>query len=280
MEDARGVRELGERTVRIAPIIAEFLDYRSYVSHTLCKHRLMLGMDDAESAGRRLRDASVWPLVHEECRRLLDHSRTLFGLRGVVLDEMEPQIRGVGDRVAQHVEAFLGGGQTEFKTLHTAAREYNNLLSLLGVRLEKQSPSFDGEAVKRFLGTEKHWPDWMGQARGIVRQDLAPLVTQMLVNPEDAGSAYQAFWPHTSGALFLSRISRVAGAAEDVPKEDLKPIAVFRQGLRDLERMVSCWSPVLDAEARQRELQMAMRAQGFRTIADIQHIVRRLEVES
>ena len=82
-------------------IIEQFLEYRQYVNHTLWQNRLLLGLNSASSARRKLQDAGVWPLAKDEVESLLGVAGTLFGLDSLYLRETaEPRIRECLDAVS------------------------------------------------------------------------------------------------------------------------------------------------------------------------------------
>ncbi|MBF0466706.1 MAG: hypothetical protein HQK94_16675 [Nitrospirae bacterium] len=74
-------------------ILNEFLDFRNYVSHTLCKNRLFLYLNskNAETALKSLSEPSVWSILKVEIESLFNLGPQLYGINcpAVFVDEKD-----------------------------------------------------------------------------------------------------------------------------------------------------------------------------------------------
>jgi len=249
-------------SIRITRIIDEFDDYRAYVSHTLCKHRLFLGLNSADGARLRLRDASVWPLVRDEANQLLKLHSSLFGLISPSFKEVQTKVSSVLEKADIHICRLKGGDDHAFEPFDQASRELSQLLSSIGQLLDEEIPDFSEEAVLSYLNNRCS-DEILQEVYKYIRVTLLPLIRKLHNEDNESDNAYRGFWPVSSTAYLLTRTAIVATAVEDISKEDIITIRTLQRRLRGIERIVSCWSPNASKDSRPDEIQKALVADGF-----------------
>ena len=261
--------------MQILRILGEFDDYRAYVSHTLCKHRLFLGLQTQEGAIGRLSDAAVWPLVRNESLRLFDLAPTLFGIVSPGLESAFglPVRRALGE-LEGHRKALLEGEDGAFSPLQAAANQLRNGLASVGDYLQKNPPDFSEDAVKQYLAgrtREMCFGELALLLQGSVREALLPITTGASV----VAGGYAAFWSACSDAYLGCRVAIVASGAAGAPKEADTPVRETSRSLQTIERIVSCYSPGLSPSERSEALKSALDALGFSDPKDILSLLDR-----
>ena len=245
------------------------MDYRAFVSHTLCKQRFFLGLDTANSARRRLNDASVWPLLRKEALRLLDLSDSLFGLVSEALNE---QVKVPLHKVLTSLDILgselLGGQDKAFGDFRLSAEGLRDLLTSIPDIMSEHPPGFSEQAVWQYLGG-KATSDWVAEFAGEIDKRLKPLVTAMIQSEHPVDEYYSKFWPMYSDIQLLYRTTIIAGAAKRLPAADYGPIRRARSELHRIERVVSCWSPSIDPAERHQKVLVALDAEGFSTVDSV-----------
>jgi len=270
--------------MRITAILAEFLDYRAYVSHTLCKHRLFLGLSSAEHARLRLSDAAVWPLVCDEGAQLSRLSGTLFGIVSKPLETVAREIQSLCDAMRVQQRLLEEGNDAAFGAFKTHAERFSDGLSSIYAVLDEQTPDFSGEAVVKYLGG-KSSQECLISANQEVVSHVVPLIETLLRNDGtpfripgkccpsfigellsaygDPNELYRRFWPESSAAYLVTRTYIVAGAVEDLPAQAMAPVRELQRMVRSIERIVSCWAPNVRSEDRLGLVEKTLRAEGY-----------------
>lgn len=255
--------------MQVRKIIEDFLDNRAYVSHTLCKHRLFLGLETPTSARDRLADACVWPLVAIETERLIDHSGTLYGLWSTGLDAVAGDIRRVVFAMRTDAERLLASGNApSFKAFRAGAEALNQLLSGMSRHFDGQSPEFSAVRVDAFLKGRTP-DDCVSEASCAIGAAVLPEVRTAFAGGAASGEAYRRFWPAAADAFLLLRTALVAGylhGFESVTETGLRDL---QKRLRRIERVVSCWSPGIPDASRERAIAQTLRAEGYPSTAAI-----------
>ena len=248
--------------MRISEIIKEFLDYRAYVSHTLCKHRLFLGLSSPANARLRLRDAAVWPLVRDEAAKLCTHAATLFGIVSKPLDGVRVKLLAASDEMTLQQKQLDAGKDEAFEEFRKDAEHFSDALSEIYEVLDEGTPDFAEEPVLSFLDGRKT-EDCLVQAQTSVRVRVAPLLEGMLYGTADVGEFYRRFWGVSSEAYFLTRCAIVAAAADELSPAGLVRIRELQKILRGAETVASCWAPIVAPEHRPAELEKRLRAESL-----------------
>lgn len=228
----------------ISRVLGEFFEYREYVSHTLCKQRLFLGLGTIQGARRRLRDAAAWPLLRDEALRMLGVAGTLFGVSSRLFeDEGAPRVRQALAAFESASDRLCAGDDTAFADVEDQASSLRDALSWLGDLLERYPPGFSESAVRGYLAGRTR-PGLEAEFVSLVRERMRPAAAEVICSVDD-GAAYAAFWPVCSDAYLAIRTAVVGGALEDLP---VPKDAGLRQSFLDLqrlERVISAWSPML-----------------------------------
>lgn len=252
--------------MRIERIIEDFLDYRAYVSHTLCQHRLFLGLSTPKNAREWLSDAAVWPLVHDEAIRLCGLAGTLYGIMASdrlasVFAEVHRTVKRMADGRGDLVDR---GNDEALDQFREYAQILNNLFREMHMALEIQTPKFSRDAVLKALDhiTSRQW---LIRINEHMKTSLAEILRQMMADAENpfAPDLYRKFWVRSEDAYLLTRKAVVAVAAEDLPLVTLKPIRAAQRLLRATEAVVSCWSPSVMPKDRLAQIEKSIRTQGF-----------------
>lgn len=243
-------------------IIEDFLDYRAYVSHTLCKHRLFLGLETADEARQRLSDACVWPLVAIEAERLLELAGTLYGMRNQSLDSARKDVQEVLKRMKEDATALLGGNKAAFKGFRASADALNDLLTALSRQLDRHPPDFSATRVEGYL-KGRTTEDCLEEFATTMRERVAPEVAAVLAGGAPVADAYKRFWPASADAFLLARCAQIAGALRDFKGGQEEGIRDLCRRLRRLERVLSCWSPGIAEGDRKRVLDQTLTAEGY-----------------
>jgi hypothetical protein len=244
------------------PIIEDFLDYRAYVSHTLCKHRLFLGLETADEARQRLSDACVWPLVAIEAERLFELAGTLYGMRSQSLESTRRDVQEVLKRMREDATTLLSGNKSAFKAFRASADALNDLLTSLSRQFDRQTPEFSATRVAGYL-KGRTAEDCLDELATTMRERVAPEVAAILGGGAAVADAYKRFWLASSDAFLLSRCAQVAGASRGFDSGQEDGINDLRRRLRRIERILSCWSPGILESDRKRVLEQTLAAEGY-----------------
>lgn len=265
--------------MRVDRIIEDFLDYRAYVSHTLCQHRLFLGLSSPMSSREWLSDAAVWPLVHDEAVRLCSLAGTLYGIVIVPfgpLDKVFIEINQTAHTMSRVQGELVGKGDAaSFEQFRELSRHLMDVLREIYAVLDRDTPEFSAEAVLKALESRDRM-QWQEQVNEHTKTRLAPLVVMLVSGQEDcaASEVYRQFWAASAQAYLLTRKAVVAAAAEDASPAALGPIRAAQRLLRGTESVVSCWAPSVAEQDRPEQIEKSIRAQGFESPAGL---VARLE---
>ena len=254
--------------MQIAQIMDDFMDYRAYVSHTLCQHRLFLGLSSPGNARERLGDAYVWPLVHDEANQLCDMTGTLYGIDiskhhelVSVIDRIRKTLK---EMVCKQVELVQNHDNSAFAPFSDLARSLHDQFRELYSVFETNTPDFSKAAVLEAL-ENKLSDEWLNLTNNHIKLCLAPIVRSLLSDDRNIleSELYCGFWPQSSFGYLLTRKAVVAAAMEDLPIQDLLPIRGAQKLLRGIEAVVSCWAPSVTEETRPEQIDKVIRAEGF-----------------
>jgi len=248
--------------MQIGKIIEDFLDYRAYVSHTLCKHRLFLGLETADEARQRLSDACVWPLVGIEAERLLELAGTLYGMRSQPLESARRDVQEVLTRMREDATALLGGNKSAFKAFRASADALNELLTSLSQQFDRHTPDFSAIRVEGYL-KGRTAADCLDELATAMRERVAPEVSSVFEGGAAGSDAYKRFWPATADAFLLTRCAQVAGALRGFDVGQEEGIGDVRRRFRRIERVLSCWSPGIVEGDRKRVVDQTLSAEGY-----------------
>jgi hypothetical protein len=248
--------------MQIGLIIDEFRDYRAYVSHTLCKHRLSLGLQTAEGARARLRDASVWPLVPDEAMRLITLSSSLFGMVEPEYDAVNARIREACTALKNAASQLLNGCDDALPLLQGCVVALGDELSSAAVVMDHRQPQPCADDIVRYLGP-RALSRLEEKLQGAVLQIAELYLTPLFLSRSKWSVAYQAFWPAAADAYLLTRTIIVAHAVADGDDDSAVGLRHVQWLIRGVERIVSCWSPGIAASDRSRFLDQSLRACGF-----------------
>ena len=256
-------------------VLAEFSDYRAYVSHTLCKHRLFLGLGSVAGARRRFDDAAVWPLLRDEAIRLLDHSGTLFGLVSNHLDrKISQEIKNALADLGGFAEELKAGREEVFGVLDEQAKKLRDGLSSIGTLMTHSTPNCSQKRVSQFFG-EKTRLDCVTELRNALLSQLRPAVENIMDGP-DSADAYRRFWPISSEVNFQIRVVIVSGALEETPEPLDEPLRRAQRDVQHIERVVSCWSPAIPEETRPQKVENALQATGLSSRDSVVDLVEKI----
>ncbi len=249
--------------MRVEQIIAEFLDYRAYVSHTLVKHRLFLGLHDAELARSRLQDASVWPLVVDEADRLVSLQDTLFGLESRDLNTARDEVRSSCVQMRRNVPLLFAGSDAALGDFRASACSLSDALSSVSRTMNREIPTFSKVAVDSYLAG-RSCAEYLRQHSRLMRDLQERILAPLLSGGETPPAIYREFWTDASEAYLCTRCATVAGAAAGgVDGASRNGIREAQRILRKIERIVACWSPGVPASERNTFLDDALCAAGF-----------------
>ncbi len=249
--------------MQIDRIVEDFLDYRAYVSHTLCKHRLFLGLDTPDEARQRLSDACVWPLVAIEADRLLKLSGTLYGMRSQSLTSARHDVREVLKRMREDgARVRHDGSKAAFKGFRASADALNALLTSLSEKVDRCTPAYVSTRTEAYLNG-RTTGDCLQEVAETVRERIAPEVVSVFAGGAVVGDAYTRFWPVSADVFLLTRCAQVAGALQGFDRGAEESIRDLRRRLRRLERVLSCWSPGIGESDRKRVLDQTLAAEGY-----------------
>ena len=252
--------------MQIEKIIEDFLDYRAYVSHTLCKHRLFLGLDTAEDARQRLSDACVWPLVAVETGRMTELASALYGMRSQSLEASCKDIQGVVETMKTDADSLLrDGSKTAFKGFRAGADALNDLLTALSRHLDRNTPDFSATRVEAYL-KGRSLADCLSDLAETVRDKLAPEIRSVLAGGAPVADAYKRFWLASADTFLLTRCAFVAGALRGFASGQEEGILDLRRRLRRFERVLSCWSPGIPEDQRERAVRQTLSAEGYASV--------------
>jgi hypothetical protein len=251
--------------MRIEQIISEFFDYRAYVSHTLCKHRLFLGLSNPESTRLRLEDAAVWPLVCDEAVKLCTSSGTLFGIVSPTLVETQKEILHSINELTILKNKLESNDDSAYKEFKSEVEQLSNALSKIYTVLDDNTPDFDKNATIVYIAG-RNTQKILSEVKDHVRIRISPLIKGMLNDNANSSNYYRSFWPESSESYLLTRCAIVAAATEELPNPSIVPIREIQKFLRGLERIVSCWAPNVAIENRPAELEKSLRAEGYGSI--------------
>ena len=243
-------------------IFNELLDYRAYVSHTLCKHRLFLGLSSPENARLRLRDAAVWPLVVDEAVKLWGCSGTLFGVVSRSLDQVCETGKQVVSEMRTLHARLESGDDSAFQVFVTQAESFSTVLTDVYRVLDEQTPDFSEEAASVYLAGRTSG-DFLERVNENVRTKMIPFVESLAADMDDGAEPYRHFWEVSSDAYYLTRCAAVAAAAADEAAHAMAPIRAVQKKLRGIERVVSCWSPNTAVAERPQFVARSLQAEGY-----------------
>jgi hypothetical protein len=249
----------------VSRVIAEFEDYRAYVNHTLCKHRLFLGLGgSAEESRSRLADAAVWPLVKDETLRLLETAPTLFGIVSTPLKRDTPKIRKSLKALDGRITALLSGKEQVIVSVLKSAVDFRDDMAETANVLRVTRPGFNEKAVLRYLGKRSR-SSCIESVRECVRGELKAEVYAIVcaASPAGALARYQRYWPVASEAAFRIRVAIVAGAVEEVRESEDAPLREAFRSLHRLDRVISCWSPAIPESFRTERILQALEANAL-----------------
>jgi len=263
--------------MQITTILNEYTDYRAYVSHTLCKHRLFLGLDSAEDAILRLQDAAVWPLVINEANRMLALSSTLFGLESRALeDNVKPKVAAITNDLFAYREELLQGKADALACFREASIQLKDNLTSIHDLLRQSPPGFSDEAVLDYLNGRSYL-DCLDTLKTMIVSSQQPIVMDLLQSQGDDEILYSQFWPLAADIYLQQRIAIVAGAVENAYADEEKRVRSVYRELQRIERLVSCWSPSIDAKNRAGVIDRFMEDNGFDGAEDIKKLFQRIQ---
>lgn len=254
--------------MQLTRILDDFLDYRSYVSHTLCQHRLFLGLSSPANARERLCDAYVWPLVHDEAKLLCDMMGALYG----IVVSTHPELKSVVSKIrgtlremdTRQVELVKSNDDSAFESFCSLAHQLHDQLKEIYAAIKNRPPDFSKSATLQSLEYKTH-DQWLCLTSDHIGKCLAPTIRFLLLD-EDIKSKpeqYCRFWSQSSQGYLLTRKAIVAAAMDDVPVENLVPIRKIQKLLRGIESVVSCWAPLISEDDRPELIDKVIRAEGF-----------------
>jgi hypothetical protein len=254
--------------MRISRIVNEFLEYRTYVSHTLCKHRLLMGLTNPVTARRKFDDAAVWPFIERETTRLFELSGTLFGLES---PELRDQIGGPVLAALSLINAnrlTLSDDQEGFKRLERAALDLHNLLSAMEGVLRRYRPSFSEKAVLNYLnGKDSVYYRGLFQIK--VREIIAPTILEVIGSSASNGESYSRFWVACGDVYLAYRVVLIATAIGEAPQNSEASLRNAYKVLQSIEGFVSCWSPNIDPVSRPSFVKRWLDAEGLSSVDEL-----------
>ncbi len=254
--------------MKIARIIDEFFDYRAYVSHTLWKQRLFLGLDSSDHFTRRMRDGFIWPLVPREAQRMLQTSCTLFGIDCEPFRKNLTMPLGMLERLETAAQSLSEGDAKSWDTVRSSAEQLRDALANIPADLESNRMTLSEQAVEKYLSG--HGPDhYLDQAMRLLRDEICPLLDSILGDQNNAGP-YQAFWPKAQEVRMLLRTANVAAFAAEKGGPELTEDSVrrYREALSAVEAIVQNWSPLVEQSDRLGTHDVLKR-HGFASPADV-----------
>lgn len=255
-------------------IVEDFLDYRAYVSHTLCQNRLFLGLSNPANARERLRDAYVWPLVYDETKHLCEMTGTLYGIVTTNHLELDCVIKNIGETLKdldiRQDELVRKNDDSAFEPFCELARQLHNQLREMYTAFKKHKPEYSKDAILNAL-ENKSQNQCLDFAVEYIKLQLAPIVSTLLLDDDHTlkSDLYRSFWPLSSFSFLLTRKAIVAAAVYDSPIEEIAPIRKMQKFLRGVESVVSCWAPSVADEIRTEQVNKTIRAEGFQSSFDL-----------
>lgn len=268
--------------MQLARIMEDFLDFRSYVSHTLCQHRLFLGMSSPANARERLSDAYVWPLVHDEAELLCNMLGTLYGIVISGHPELESVVsdtrKTLKQMTTQQMKLINDNDDTAFGSFCNLARSLHNNLRDMYTSINNRTPDFSKDSVLLALENNSY-NQWMYSINDHVTAHIAPILRLLLFDGDSKSQPdqYRKFWPLTSLGFLLTRKAVVAAAMDDIPVKSLVSIRNTQKLLRGIESVVSCWAPSIAESERSELIDNVIRAEGLFNRHDL---IARLEGEA
>jgi hypothetical protein len=264
--------------IRVDLIINDFMDLRSYVSHTLLLHRLTLGvMSTPETARITLQDASIWPLVPREIIRFCDLTPTLYGLVSKNLDDIIKDIRILADNLRNARDDLV------VKHQDTAQSRFLDIIRIdlhekfVKIRdvWDKETPDFSEKSSRSATKGLKS-QEWLLKLRHRFSNEFAPLMSKFARAANNPGipSEYNIFWKNIEDLYVMTRFALVAAALSNERTEIFQEIRKLQVFIRKLEVIVSCWNSKVLPEERDWTLREELNNINLSSMIELVSLIR------
>jgi hypothetical protein len=251
----------------VTPVVQEFNDFRAYVSHDLCKQRMVLFLDNPSKARYVFLDAYVWPLLRVEAKRLFELAPTLFGLTSPHFEIQQGLATEIIERIDLLESDVVAGKKSGLVRLVTEAADLSNSLTELSEKLQNTPPGFSEENVRRYLdGMVSN--DRINEFLTFISTSIKPVV-ESVFSTTDSAQAYSRFWSLSPEMDLHLRKILVSVASEDVYPESIDEIVQGRILTRSLRQIMAAWSPSIESELRDELLSRALEAYGFENTTQV-----------
>jgi len=258
----------------IAPVVREFNDYRAYVSHDICKQRLLLAMWGLEGASRALQDDYAWGLFRDEVVRLFDLGPTLFGFVTQIFSDGRKRVNELVARVDRESPGVLKGQERSFVVVRESIEHLSALLSAMPDQMKDQRPGFSEENILKYLdGHDAMRCDI--EYRKFVTIGVTPLAKRVFKKRGEGGS-YAEFWKRCPEVDLLLRKLLVSLALEDRDPETHPVVQEGKIRMRAMRQAVASFSPSVEVTEREQALADALDAYGYSSVQDLMDAVEKL----
>jgi len=251
----------------ITPVVKEFNDYRAYVSHDICKQRLLLAMWSIDGAERALNDAYAWDLFRNEAIRLFDLAPTLFGFVTSIFRNGKKRLNQFIALVDQERPGVLKGQERSYVVVKESIEHVSALLSALPEQMKDQRPGFSEQNIILYLdGCDAARCEI--EFRKFISLELVPLVKRVFLTRGDNGS-YADFWARCPEADLYLRKLLVALSLEDKGPDHSPVVEIGKIRMRALRQAVSSYSLSVPSADRKQALMDSLGAFGFGSVEEL-----------
>ena len=191
-------------------VFDEFLGFRSYVSHTLCKNRFFLYMSARNM--QAFKEPNVWPVLKAEIESLYELGPTLYGLTcAAVFDEDKDNDKKAIDDAICKIETLKN--QTEWTDeIEKHADKIKKVLEDIPDKLDK-ADDFKMDMAKVKSYTTEPAEALKKKVEDLISKNIVPLIGQSnLDNSED-------YWKLYPEMMKLIRICLVQSILEGQDEE-------------------------------------------------------------
>ena len=176
-------------------ILDEFLNFRSYVSHTLCKNRLFLYLDakNPDMAFKALDEPNVWPILKSEIISLFDLGPSLYGIQcpTVFVEDKEKAERSV-----KEIDEIKRNGSRSISDFRKHAEIIRDVLAGIQQRFLNESFSLNVDTVQSYLNNKKA-AGLRADTLKLFRDNIIPLIDangdELTITDENASRFWELY---------------------------------------------------------------------------------------
>jgi hypothetical protein len=155
-------------------LLGEFNNFRSYVSHTLCKNRLFLYLDakDSDMSFKAIIEPNVWPILKSEIISLFALGPSLYGINcpSVFVED-----RKKAEQSIREIDEIRDGGSKSIADFRRHAEIIRDVLAGIQHRFLVEAFSLNVDTVNQYLGWKKA-DDLRNEISRLIRANIIPLI--------------------------------------------------------------------------------------------------------